>query len=46
MDMNRIAGLLFSGFACKGYAIGLAIWIAYEVARVLLGMAGAVGAAL
>jgi hypothetical protein len=46
MDMNRIIGALFSGFACKGYAICLAVWIAYEVANVLLTMSASVGAAL
>lgn len=46
MDMNRIIGALLSGFACKGYAIGLAIWIAYEVAHVLINMAHAVGSAM
>ena len=30
MSFERIAGLLFSGFAVKVYAIGGALWIAYE----------------
>lgn len=30
--MNRIIGALFSGFACKVYAAGFAIWMAWEAA--------------
>jgi hypothetical protein len=30
MDMERIIGSLFSGFMCKLYAAGFAVWIAYE----------------
>lgn len=35
MSMNRIIGTLFSGFACKGYAIAMAIYIAMQVADAL-----------
>lgn len=31
MDMQRIIGLVFSGFAVKAYAIGAAVWIAFDV---------------
>jgi hypothetical protein len=46
MDMERIIGSLISGFACKLYAAGLGVWIAYEVFHVLADMASKVGAAL
>jgi hypothetical protein len=46
MDMERIIGSLISGFACKLYAAGLAVWISCEVFHVLAGMASKVGAAL
>lgn len=29
MEMERIAGALFSGFMCKLYAASLGIWMAY-----------------
>jgi hypothetical protein len=35
MSMNRIIGTLFSGFACKGYAIAMAIYIASQAAEAL-----------
>lgn len=31
MSFERIAGMLFSGFAVKAFAIGFALWIASEV---------------
>lgn len=30
MEMERIIGMLFSGFMCKIYAVGFAIWMACE----------------
>lgn len=32
MEMERIIGALFSGFMCRVYAAGTAIWVASEAA--------------
>lgn len=34
--MERIVGLVFSGFAVKIYAIGLALWMVSEVASIVI----------
>lgn len=44
--IERIVGLLFSGFMCKAYAIGFAAWIAIESARTLLAPLASIGRAL
>ncbi len=31
----RLLGMLFSGFTCKLYAVGLALWVSYEAAQFL-----------
>ena len=35
MTFDRIFGLLFSGFAVKAYAAGMAIWLALEASSIL-----------
>jgi hypothetical protein len=30
ISMERIVGALFSGFMCRVYALGFAVWIAIE----------------
>lgn len=42
--MERITGILFSGFACRLYAAGLALWIGIEAASALLDAMAAVSA--
>lgn len=46
MPFARILGLVFSGFACKAYAIGLALWIASEVYAILSSVSESVNVAL
>jgi hypothetical protein len=40
--MERITGMLFSGFMCKVYAAGFAIWMAYEAASYFTSVMGSV----
>lgn len=42
--MERVVGLLFSGFACRAYAVGAAVWIASEAAGFISSAFGAIGA--
>ena len=42
MDMERIIGSLFSGFMCKLYATGFAVWMAYEAGSFMFDAFGAV----
>lgn len=42
MDMERIIGSLFSGFMCKLYAAGFAVWMAYEAGSFIIDAFGAV----
>lgn len=44
--MERIIGLMFSGFAVKLYAAAMAIWLASEVASYVTRVFGVVGHAL
>lgn len=41
MDMNRIIGVLVSGFACKLYAMGLAAMMAHSAYQGLASIADA-----
>lgn len=42
MEIERIIGSLFSGFMCKVYAAGFAVWIAYEAGSFIIDAFGAV----
>ncbi len=46
MSFERIFGLLFTGFACKIYAAGLAVWMAYQAATFIKHAFAAVGTGL
>lgn len=46
MSMNRIIGSLFSGFMCKAYAAGFAVWIACEAFAALSHALNAAAASL
>lgn len=39
MEISSIIGGLFSGLACRAYAAGFAMWMAYETSLALKPMA-------
>lgn len=43
--MERITGLVFSGFMCRLYGVAMAAWIGYEAAVFISGAFGSVAAA-
>ena len=42
MDMNTIIGSLLSGYACKVYAAGMAVFVASEAVKPLMHAASAI----